>query len=123
MGACYKPGAFARPDRHGVALDLGTSVGLGNHAFQARSTPLAGVAELVDALDLGSSDESCGGSNPSARTTLRTAPAPQNLLKDQRSLPASGGAKPKAPPSRQGWNVVAIISCKKLGRSMRLRDY
>ena len=32
---------------------------------------LAGVAELVDALDLGSSDESCGGSSPSARTTLR----------------------------------------------------
>jgi hypothetical protein len=27
------------------------------------------VAELVDALDLGSSDESCGGSSPSARTT------------------------------------------------------
>jgi hypothetical protein len=26
------------------------------------------VAELVDALDLGSSDESCGGSSPSART-------------------------------------------------------
>ncbi|MEA2951687.1 MAG: hypothetical protein QOJ96_1207, partial [Alphaproteobacteria bacterium] len=25
---------------------------------------LAGVAELVDALDLGSSDESCGGSSP-----------------------------------------------------------
>src|SRR4030081_2386633 len=28
----------------------------------------AGVAELVDALDLGSSDESRGGSSPSART-------------------------------------------------------
>ena len=32
---------------------------------------LAGVAELVDALDLGSSDESCGGSSPSARTKRR----------------------------------------------------
>ena len=31
----------------------------------------AGVAELVDALDLGSSDASRGGSSPSARTTLR----------------------------------------------------
>ena len=31
---------------------------------------LAGVAELVDALDLGSSDESCGGSSPSARTKV-----------------------------------------------------
>ena len=29
---------------------------------------LAGVAELVDALDLGSSDESRGGSSPFART-------------------------------------------------------
>jgi hypothetical protein len=28
------------------------------------------VAELVDALDLGSSDESCGGSSPSARTSV-----------------------------------------------------
>ena len=31
----------------------------------------AGVAKLVDALDLGSSDESHGGSSPSARTSLR----------------------------------------------------
>ncbi len=30
----------------------------------------AGVAELADALDLGSSDASRGGSSPSARTTL-----------------------------------------------------
>jgi hypothetical protein len=29
---------------------------------------IAGVAELVDALGLGSSDASCGGSSPSART-------------------------------------------------------
>src|SRR5438309_8751411 len=32
--------------------------------------PDAGVAELVDARDLGSRDESRGGSSPSARTTL-----------------------------------------------------
>jgi hypothetical protein len=31
--------------------------------------PFAGVAELVDARDLGSRDESRGGSSPSARTT------------------------------------------------------
>src|SRR5665213_647940 len=31
---------------------------------------IADVAELVDALDLGSSDESRGGSSPSARTIL-----------------------------------------------------
>jgi hypothetical protein len=30
----------------------------------------ADMAELVDALDLGSSDESRGGSSPSARTIL-----------------------------------------------------
>ncbi len=34
-----------------------------------QGSPAAGVAELVDALDLGSSDESRGGSNPSARTS------------------------------------------------------
>ena len=31
----------------------------------------AGVAELADALDLGSSDVNRGGSNPSARTMAR----------------------------------------------------
>src|ERR1700749_3206244 len=44
IGPCYKP-----PPADGAACR-------------------AGVAELVDALDLGSSDESCGGSSPSART-------------------------------------------------------
>ena len=38
-----------------------------------RSSGRAGVAELVDALDLGSSGESRGGSSPSARTTCFTA--------------------------------------------------
>jgi hypothetical protein len=40
------------------------------HAWASRPDQMlsAGVAELVDALDLGSSDESCGGSSPSART-------------------------------------------------------
>ena len=46
--SCYKPAA------RGIAAGVGCY-----HA---------GVAELVDALDLGSSDESCGGSSPSART-------------------------------------------------------
>jgi hypothetical protein len=32
----------------------------------------AGVAELADALDLGSSDVNRGGSNPPARTTARS---------------------------------------------------
>jgi hypothetical protein len=42
----------------------------GRHARASRPDVMlsAGVAELVDALDLGSSDESCGGSSPSART-------------------------------------------------------
>jgi hypothetical protein len=41
-----------------------------HHARASRPDMMhsAGVAELVDALDLGSSDESCGGSSPSART-------------------------------------------------------
>src|SRR4051794_18784344 len=41
-----------------------------HHARASRPDMMrtAGVAELVDALDLGSSDESRGGSSPSART-------------------------------------------------------
>jgi hypothetical protein len=35
---------------------------------RAPSSVRAGVAELVDALDLGSSIERCGGSSPFART-------------------------------------------------------
>jgi hypothetical protein len=48
----------------------------GNHARASLPDKVlsAGVAELVDALDLGSSDESCGGSSPSARTILSTTP-------------------------------------------------
>jgi hypothetical protein len=46
----------------------------GNQARASRPGLMlsAGVAELVDALDLGSSDESCGGSSPSARTKRRS---------------------------------------------------
>src|SRR5258708_12601765 len=39
---------------------------------QAGSERRAGVAELADALDLGSSDLGRGGSNPPARTTPET---------------------------------------------------
>src|SRR5438270_11528582 len=39
---------------------------------QAGSKRRAGVAELADALDLGSSDLGRGGSNPPARTTPAT---------------------------------------------------
>ena len=38
------------------------------------ATPAAGVAELADALDLGSSDENRGGSNPPARTMACIGP-------------------------------------------------
>src|SRR5260364_326267 len=38
------------------------------HRGRAIDAVHAGVAELVDALDLGSRSESCGGSSPSART-------------------------------------------------------
>ncbi len=41
------------------------------NARACRQGARAGVAELVDALDLGSSDESRGGSSPSARTIAR----------------------------------------------------
>src|SRR5258708_2765910 len=47
VGPCYKPAARDRPD---MMLS-------------------AGVAELVEAMELGSSDVSCGGSSTSARTT------------------------------------------------------
>jgi hypothetical protein len=40
-------------------------------AVSAIEAGQAGVAKLADALDLGSSDASHGGSSPSARTRLR----------------------------------------------------
>ena len=44
----------------------------------ALKVPFAGVAELVDARDLGSRGESRGGSSPSARTTPdQKAPRPE----------------------------------------------
>ena len=59
-------------DSNGLGRDGHPKTGFGfrHHARASRPHLMlsAGVAELVDALDLGSSDESCGGSSPSART-------------------------------------------------------
>ena len=41
------------------------------HVPDVQDLKSAGMAELVDAPDLGSGDESCGGSSPSTRTTNR----------------------------------------------------
>src|SRR5579871_4223893 len=94
------------------------SVGLGNHAFQARSTPPAGVAELVDALDLGSSDESCGGSNPSARTTPQT-PASAKPSQDTSSSPPNrlplSARRPKSATFRTGMGELLQPSVDKGG--------
>ena len=59
----------------------------GNHARALRADMMlsAGVAELVDALDLGSSDESRGGASPSARTILRAFPS-QSLPRTSREV-------------------------------------
>ena len=64
---------------------------------------LAGVAELVDALDLGSSDESCGGSSPSARTKR-----PQRLSKTNfRRIYFLKGHVSLTDQVRRGWRVDA----------------
>src|SRR4029077_11504579 len=44
------------------------------YARRRLALPVAGVAELVDARDLESRDESRGGSNPSARTSRAVSP-------------------------------------------------
>src|SRR3954463_13684718 len=69
----------------------------------------AGVAELVDALDLGSSDESCGGSSPSARTK-RFQRLPTNLgepFPDQgfgfAELTGAGRKAPRRPKLTRIW--------------------
>jgi hypothetical protein len=58
----------------------------------------AGVAELADALDLGSSDENRGGSNPPARTNARFRPrlaaGPAQASVRRRSGEAPGRAGP-----------------------------
>ena len=46
---------------------------MGSRASSERSETAAGVAELADALDLGSSDANRGGSSPPARTMARLA--------------------------------------------------
>src|SRR5882724_13311863 len=67
--------------------------GFRHHARASRPDLMlsAGVAELVDALDLGSSDESCGGSSPSARTKRSS-----KRLHDEfwRTLPRKGIGSP-----------------------------
>ena len=62
------------------------------------------MAELVDALDLGSSDESRGGSSPSARTSLREAEDGAAL----RSPEGEGGLV-----ARFGWQAIRVQTDRK----------
>jgi trigger factor len=83
----------------------------------------AGVAELVDALDLGSSDESCGGSSPSARTKRfwafapgvysRTGLAVRELVRERRRRKAFGGRA-----SNKLKNVLAVEGKGRSGRRL-----
>ena len=62
----------ARPRRMSALADLRAFMRryrLNSTPVERRRCPFAGVAELVDARDLGSRGESRGGSSPSARTT------------------------------------------------------
>jgi trigger factor len=59
------------------------------------------VAELVDALDLGSSDESRGGSNPSARTT------PQDVRAGRAGFPRIARA-PRARQECEEFNAMQV---------------
>ena len=58
------------PQHRGPAGFLGASKPAGLLVYWQVKTECAGVAELVDALVLGTSGESRGGSSPSARTRL-----------------------------------------------------
>ena len=48
---------------------------------EAFSDDFAGVAELADAVDLGSNGDSCAGSSPVARTRVRTVTLIQSVLR------------------------------------------
>jgi hypothetical protein len=54
--------------RADLPFKLGPRKPCADMADTTREWPFAGVAELVDARDLGSRDVSRGGSSPSART-------------------------------------------------------
>jgi hypothetical protein len=51
------------------AVDLGEALALDMHTKKRNHTKAARVAELADALDLGSSGAIRGGSSPPSRTT------------------------------------------------------
>src|SRR6267378_8215062 len=83
----------------------------------------AGVAELVDALDLGSSDESCGGSSPSARTKRSiqafASESSENLSPDLGTGLAAHrrqGCSPRADHYGQVRNPSGRTNEKKIGR-------
>src|ERR1700686_4340653 len=65
----------------------------------------AGVAELVDALDLGSSDESCGGSSPSARTILRSA---DDLTAERSAASTNRTRRPHVVKSRESTACLSL---------------
>ena len=82
----------------------------------------AGVAELVDALDLGSSDESRGGSSPSARTKA-PAFAPDNFRRTNFRGLAPLKERSAEPPTQafQG-QASNRLTMSGLGRTKREED-
>ena len=75
----------------------------------------AGVAELVDALDLGSSGENRGGSSPSARTILVRCHTDTTLFQA-----CHGAVPPAPPPNRDIQGSMKISETKAEGL---LREY
>src|SRR3990167_7221433 len=65
----------------------------------------AGVAELVDALDLGSSAARRGGSSPLARTTINP-PSPRRRLATADTRASTGVVQPAQHRGGQAWKVL-----------------
>ena len=73
--------AMAKVWANSLVILIATAVSLFGVVEMALKVPFAGVAELVDALVLGTSIARCGGSSPFARTIseLRKAGKPRDF--------------------------------------------
>jgi trigger factor len=77
---------------------------------KALRRPFAGVAELVDALDLGSSGESRGGSSPSARTSERVGTKREPARANERKVAAMQVTETLSEGLKREYKVVVPAS-------------